>query len=356
MLSPRSSRRIEAMRLPLIVGVIFIHAGGVATALQPVENSAPWALELAKFVIHLLSQEIARTAVPLFFAISGYLFFLKDDGTTALYVQKLKSRARRLLLPFIIWNLIVLGLFLLAETIPFTARFFSGGNKPISQYGLTDFFAALLGIGRPPAAYQFWFIRDLMIIVVITPVIRLLLRHFSAAYLTVLVAAWLVIPYAASPLSLEGLLFFSAGAFLAVSGRDFFALDRFGSPLVCLGYLTLCTWLAVARNPELDYPVHKLGVLLGAVCLLNFSQFFDDQTLLGRKVITLGSASFFVFAFHEPLLTFVRKLSMVVAGGRPLGLLLAYFLSIVISLLICLLMQRTLQVHASRLEAVLSGR
>ncbi|MCV2423102.1 acyltransferase [Paucibacter sp. DJ2R-2] len=356
MLSQLSSKRIDALRFPLIVGVVLIHASGATTALPPAGDKPLWAFELAKFIIHLLSHEFARTAVPLFFAISGYLFFLNFSGTTIQYLSKLKARSRSLLIPFLIWNLLTLGLFWGAELLPYTARFFSGGNKPISDYGVREFFSALLGIGRPPAAYQFWFVRDLIFIVVLTPIIRLLLKNGGVAYLTVLLLAWIVLPDSALPVSIGGLFFFSAGAFIAAAGRDFFVLDRFGGPIVGIAYLLLCSALAFIQNADLESPAHKIGILIGVVCIMRFSRFASSHTLLERVFIALGSSSFFVFAMHEPLLTLVRKLCTPLVTGHSMGVLLVYFLSVLVTLLVCLSAHTFLKSHAKGLEGILSGR
>ena len=47
-------------------------------------------------------------AVPMFFVISGYLFFLRqDDGFTwAQYKAKMLRKCKTLLLPFFIWNIL----------------------------------------------------------------------------------------------------------------------------------------------------------------------------------------------------------------------------------------------------------
>lgn len=55
---------IGSIRLPLIIAVVFIH---VQTTCIP--HSADW------WFVKILGEEIGRIGVPLFFAISGLLFF-----------------------------------------------------------------------------------------------------------------------------------------------------------------------------------------------------------------------------------------------------------------------------------------
>jgi fucose 4-O-acetylase-like acetyltransferase len=42
--------------------------------------------------------------VPVFFFISGFLFFYSVDFNTDVYKRKIKSRVKTLLIPYIIWN------------------------------------------------------------------------------------------------------------------------------------------------------------------------------------------------------------------------------------------------------------
>lgn len=71
----RQLKVISVIRFPLIIGVVFIHAhftevDGISiyqTSLYPSYT----------FVSMLLSDVLARIAVPFFFFISGFLFFIK---------------------------------------------------------------------------------------------------------------------------------------------------------------------------------------------------------------------------------------------------------------------------------------
>lgn len=69
------SRTIRFLRFPLIVAVVLIH-----TRLDHVVVNGHLLTETARFPVfalcqHIVSTEIARIAVPLFYFMSGYLFF-----------------------------------------------------------------------------------------------------------------------------------------------------------------------------------------------------------------------------------------------------------------------------------------
>lgn len=74
-LDSESSLRISLIRFPLIVCVVFIHAYGSTVGMAGMQIGVTNTNFAADFVRNIISQGIARTAVPLFFLISGYLFF-----------------------------------------------------------------------------------------------------------------------------------------------------------------------------------------------------------------------------------------------------------------------------------------
>ena len=100
------SNTIDFLRFPLIIAVVFIHcdpAPMVIGGKELVEKNTYPIYSLLRWIV---SEEVAKIAVPLFFFISGFLFFYRSPSLTISdYVKKLKKRARTLLIPYILWNI-----------------------------------------------------------------------------------------------------------------------------------------------------------------------------------------------------------------------------------------------------------
>ena len=101
MLDKESSLRLKLLRFPPIIGVIYIHSYDTVIhystgSLGTVEFNG-----LTTFVRILISEGIARTAVPLFFLMSGYLFFAAFHWSEQTYLKQINSRLRSLLIPFL---------------------------------------------------------------------------------------------------------------------------------------------------------------------------------------------------------------------------------------------------------------
>ena len=95
-LDPASSERLALLRFPLILGVVFIHAYGSVVAFDNGATAvgAAQSAPAVTFVQDLVSQGLARVAVPLFFWMSGFFFFLDSAGTWTEYRAKLRARIK----------------------------------------------------------------------------------------------------------------------------------------------------------------------------------------------------------------------------------------------------------------------
>src|ERR1035438_3657752 len=224
------SSRIEILRFPLIVGVVFIHNYPTSVHMDHGSIGVTHASALVEFVRFFISQGVAIIAVPLFFLMSGYLFFL-GGWSREKYVSKLKRRIHTLLIPFLFWNIMTLVVFAIGESIPQTKKYFAYTDwPPVHSFSLLNYINALLGITvQHPISYQFWFIRDLMTLVILVPVIHfLLVRKSALPFIAALFCLWFFTVWPVLWPSVEASFFFSLGAYLSQSGKSVRYLDKLG--------------------------------------------------------------------------------------------------------------------------------
>lgn len=88
------SQTISFLRFPLIVGVVMIHSYFSEVVINGVDLVKNGFFPIYSTVSFLFSQIVSRVAVPLFFFISGFLFFFKINSFTShVYLQKLKKKS-----------------------------------------------------------------------------------------------------------------------------------------------------------------------------------------------------------------------------------------------------------------------
>ena len=108
-----NGNKIDLLRVVLTVGIVFRHAS------MTEEGVMKW--------IILLTE----VCVPLFFALSGYLFFhnLPENPNAGWFGKKIKSRFFSLFIPYIIANCVAFGLYFIAiKHYPSMVSGFFGDN------------------------------------------------------------------------------------------------------------------------------------------------------------------------------------------------------------------------------------
>lgn len=319
-----TSTRIEILRFPLIVGVVFIHtySGKIYGTMVNERGGGNW----IDYVEVFFSCGIVHVTVPLFFLISGYLFF-QGKWSFGNYVNKLERRVSTLLVPYLFWNCLTLGIFALIQSIPQTRAYYVGTVwPPVRDFSALDYAKALLGVFvGSPIAGPLWFIRDLMILVVLAPAIHFLLARKSALpFLIVLFCLYFIGLPPSTGLRMEAPFFFCMGAYFSRPEMSVTSLGKFnwliGAIFLCL--LTLNTAF-LARVTYLNNAM----VVFGVPCVWYIAKLAAETTGLKSLLMKLSGASFFVFAAHEPLQTIARKASdklLMPAGGT--AILALYFL------------------------------
>jgi surface polysaccharide O-acyltransferase-like enzyme len=171
------SKRINSLRFLLIVFVVFIH--NYVTEVNFSGGTEIYEIPLyVEKIRYLISQIIARVAVPLFFLISGFLLYIKETK----YTTTLRKKCRTILLPYILWNILSIIFFFIAQSFSFTKPYFA--NNIIRNFDLIDWIDVFIGKFTTlrqyqyPLVYQFWFLRDLFILYLLYKLIKKIVDKF----------------------------------------------------------------------------------------------------------------------------------------------------------------------------------
>lgn len=333
MVNPETSLRLNLLRFPLIVGIVFIHSYASTVGFEGsnvnlgLNDSSIFSL----LVRNLISQEIARVAVPIFFLISAYLFFIGLNWSTVNFLKKISSRFDTLLIPFLFWNIATLLVIALGQSVSFTQPYFSGKNPFIANFNWIDYPRYIFGVGVNPISYPFWFIRDLMLLCLLSPIILFFNKKIPLMWNITLLYCWLLSPMLIYSPRIDAILFFSLGCFVAINNKNLFCFDAYGKFFVT-------TYLIIIITDVLFYGqfagLQKAGILLGIMSALYITKFLANLKIK-LILLRLSKTSFFVFAAHEPLLSFVRKITYKAFDPKSdLLILLLYFLIPIIVILI----------------------
>ena len=305
-LDRKTSERLSILRFPLIVGVVFIHAYSPEVTLGSGVFGVTASGPVSNFIRDFISQGVARIAVPLFFLLSGYFFFLDNIWTFDRNRKKIITRARTLLVPFLFWNILTLSFFFISQKVPALHFYFPERNVPIESFSVFQFCDAIFGIYNPPVSYQFWFIRDLIMLVILTPALYFFLDGIPTISLCGILLMWITdcVPY--SMPSPTAITFFYCGAYLAKQNINPFFLDNYSKWLLML-YPIIQVIDACSKGWKYNDYLHNGTIILGMTAVLAVSRILVENEKMKKKLLLLSGCSFFVFAIHEPLLMICRR-------------------------------------------------
>jgi peptidoglycan/LPS O-acetylase OafA/YrhL len=313
-LDPAVSRKLRALSLLGIAMVVVGHAPSYRDPSAPSVRSIPYSV-----VERLFTDALPRIVVMMFFAISGFLLLWGHDGSWATHRRKIAARTRSLLVPYLTWSLLGILVYLLLQSLPWTAPWFANSARSLVGRSAGELLLVWL---FDPIPYQLWFLRDLWLMVVVSPLLLWSLQRFGGCAVLALAvphALGVVVP---GPVPDKPLLTGDTYFWFAVGGL--FAVRRL--PLVFapsaapwwLGatLLVACarawvlahaTWpvtAPLATTPDLYWfkAVHFVGV---PSLWLVYDRWL---TWMERPFwLRISNYAFFVFVAHEPLLTMVRK-------------------------------------------------
>lgn len=302
-ISKSVSMRITALRYLLAMFVVFIHnnlTADVAISYYHLDFNEPRIITWFKMFV---CEVLGNGAVPLFFMFAGYLQFAKTNS----YINVIKKKFKSLFIPYVSWTMICVLVYLIAQSIPNLSSFFQNENNIVCNWNVKDWINIFWthDIDKQPLVSQFWFIRNLMVIVVFFPLLSFLLKR--SPFFCIFIAFLCFVN--GLPLSFGITLFFyMIGYFFAEYNVDFFSFADRISWLVFLALFILEMLVLIMSNEQfVCFDVFKIVSCL-FFCKVS-AKIIENEKLFSITNF-LNGFSFFLYAIHAPLLiNFLNKVS-----------------------------------------------
>lgn len=312
-------RKLSALSMMLIV---WLHAQLLEYSVGNVE-----------FLQRFCTQGITRIAVPLFFILSGYLYFQNINKFSVLvYKTKTISRIRSLLFPFIIWS--IFGFVAVSVFQYYVPSSFKSAGV-VREYRFQEVLYTIFW--KPIGAHQLWFIRDLFCLFILSPIIYYATKYVGRLYLIILFAIWLIGKQYL--ISIESVFFVSLGSWIAINKKGILENRRdckLASIILGLLWIVLCL---IVQYFQIGYSASCLCIVVGLIFIWLF---YDSYPSFFNFLECIIKYPFFIYCFHEPLMTVLKGIFLKVSYIQ-LWLLFVYivvpFLTIYISNLIATLLK-----------------
>ena len=344
-----TSKAIEWLRFPLACLIVLLHSQLQDTVYKPVVagNGLAYGLKI------LLSEGVCRIAVPAFFLISGYLFFVNlEKWDKEVWLVKMKRRFHSLFVPYIIWNLVGIAYLCVSPYVGANVenpesllsvfqdrgwlRLFWDSNRVMEQWNPPT--VNILGYAMHngmPANTPLWFIRDLIVINLFSPLIYAFVKNTKQYGLYLLGALFILniwIPL--EGFSVIGFFFYSIGAYYAIFHKGMAESFKKFSPFAYALAVALLSGLLVTfgRHWSAQY-ILRCFQIVGVISIFNIAVMLVKNG--GNPVSRLADSSFFIYASHIFLLTAIAFiLSKIIPGTSQLLLAIKYLLAPALTIVI----------------------
>lgn len=297
------SKTINVLRFVLSVAVVYAHFLGTPIDPAKLDYSMLSGADIFGLVRLFISFTLSAVLVPMFYLFSGYYFFYKlKEWNLSVYAKKVKSRFQTLLIPFFIWNLIAL--------LVFRKDVFSGG------FDIVIALKALWALYPMPSYHVFtgsynlwapvdmplWFLRDLFIVSVFSPILYLAIKYLKVFALIILFYLYYTNTWYHLPgLNINSFFYFGLGAYFALNNLNFITASRkvkISSVLLAAIMLIIGAYYTFSKELILFFPFMFLVQMLAAFNI--FSYLIEKQNF--RISQLLINASFFIYATHMILI------------------------------------------------------
>jgi len=280
-ISSEVSQRIAMLRTIMIFGVVLLHTEARLSVDQiDLDNTF--------HVIRAFFQEgLFRATVPLLSLISGYLLFSSgfDLSPIKLYKKKIKTLA----LPFFFFNIVFAAAMYVVEIATGWAPW-----HQMTKMSEMELINAFYGISAYPINFPMYFVRDLLVVMLLVPLFGLFLRHAPTIGLLLVGAVFWsdldgdLINRSTIP------IFFYVGGLAAVRNWNLTAADRHALPCLALVLIGAAAIVAFRIMDITPFTLAAPFLIWAAASKL-------VQTKAGRWAQRHSKYSFFIFCAHAPL-------------------------------------------------------
>ncbi len=293
------SEKLRLLSFCCIMLVLYIHSGFHFTEAEAGD------MMLNHYLQECISGMLGRLAVPMFFAMSGFLFFRGTEESIKVVYRKLRRRIRTLLIPYLLAASFLPTVFLLLKLTGLLDFLVSK-----SFYYLTEpwwkilFRVFLYNVpDEGPFAFHLWFLRDLIIVVCFTPFLWKL-KRIRFGLEAFMLAMFVLFLFEVRFPPAKAFLWFCLGA-------------QYFQKLVqtswikggAIAYVVISLLQIVFPNDDWRYvevPLTAIGILCAWSC---YERLVPKSFSLAShaRLNTICQGTFFVYLYHIPLLLVVCR-------------------------------------------------
>lgn len=291
--------------------------------------------EINKFLISVLTDGVLDIAVPGFFFISGYLHFRKFSVSK--YGTMLKTKARTLLVPYILWNFVGFVYAYCVSNFEFLKQFSCMEEVELS---LQTIFEALFLHKYNTVG---WYLLSLMFLMILSPVIEICINKKYKAIVCVLVLlVYYTFFYNCALIRDFGTLSFVLGGIVGKDQSDIAYKEKI-IPVNSLTAAILFIVIAVLRMWITSKESGNIILLVGnhVLRLVLLTLLWNLVGMFAKKIKeTIVNYSFPIYVMHWYVLSIVQKIFVKIIPANNITVWIIFIGSTIITTVVIILLAK----------------
>ena len=278
-----------------------------------------------------------------------------------MFSSKIKKRLTSLFIPYMIWNIIMCLFYLIVQYL--TPSMISGRNKLIMDYNVSDYvmmFWSMSCINEEgldgPIDGPLWFMRDLMVMMIISPVLFYLIKKIKILLPLFFLSLYVFgLNTGLSGFGFIALGFYTMGAFFAIFKFDFSLFSKSNKEFLLLVYFSLFVIVVIMHDYGIEMRwLKNLIVVIGVFASIGWARWLSENK--GIKISPfLTSSTFFVYASHCVIIQFFIRLASRNGVQHDFYYCLMYFVCPLLTLLVVLFSYFYIRKFLPSVAKVISG-
>jgi len=344
------SKRINSLQFILIV-LIVIHHTFFDFYYKFLCTPEPIYVEKIRI---LFTDIVVKVAVPLFFIISSFFLYSKENS----FVTVLKKKSRTVLLPYILWNFLYILWVFIVQNNPIR-ELSTPPEYCLINYSPLDWLQAFLGdfshsqsLERFPFNYPLWFLRDLFILNLFFIPIKKIIDKFPFAVLMLAILLWVsgIQLWVVAPRSL---LFFMLGYYIVKYNNTVNLVDKIRFRDVGLIYVLSVFLELFFKNKFIA--IDKINVIIGIIFFAKGSLYLIKDKKFYNSLMWLGKYRFIIYTSHVIIIPYAIRIMVILIPMNGAFLLLKYFGAVILTILLCIMLGIILNKLMPRFYRILTG-
>lgn len=336
-ISREYSNAIDTLKVIAIVMVLYIHSAGIVIHENIVE--AGWLINFKYFI----SSIVSSCAVPIFFMLAGILLYKRDFT----WKDNIKKKVKTLLIPYLLVNLIWIIIFLVAYQFDFAKSFFVNKDWIIQEWNIKDWIDAFIGNPMYPMVFPLWFIRDLLVLNILSKMIKILIDYYPKILFIIMFCLWIVnFNLHVFFLQYQSLFFFSVGYYIVKFKINLNTAKKVNLTRLSIMYILVIILELITRNIY----IHQLQILISIVFWFKIVIKIKNKIFMKYSKYVFG-----IFLFHEWSLTILKKILIKVISINSVSNIFIYVFAPVIIIFLLIFFLKLFERYANRFYKIVMG-